>query len=147
MRIVKFALIALCILVVLAISALAYMGMQSRGGSAPGLVGGQLSACPDKPNCVSSEAGTPDDKLIEPFSLNAWANLPAIIEDLGGNVTSQQAIYLSAEFTSSIFGFVDDVEFRLTETNVQVRSGSRVGHSDAGVNAKRVAELRAQLSE
>jgi uncharacterized protein (DUF1499 family) len=42
-------------------------------------------------------------------------------------------------------GYVDDVEFRKTETQVHVRSASRVGHSDMGANRKRVEALRAAI--
>lgn len=52
--------------------------------------------------------------------------------------------YIRAEFTSAFFRFVDDVEFLLddgTET-IHVRSASRVGHSDFGVNRRRVKEIR-----
>jgi len=52
--------------------------------------------------------------------------------------------YLHAEFTSAVFRFVDDVEFLLDDAEkvVHVRSASRVGHSDLGVNRKRVEALR-----
>ena len=55
--------------------------------------------------------------------------------------------YLYAEFKSKLMGFVDDVEFyRDTEANVvHVRSASRLGQSDAGVNRKRVEEIRSKL--
>jgi uncharacterized protein (DUF1499 family) len=45
--------------------------------------------------------------------------------------------------------FVDDVEFLFDDTNkkIHVRSASRVGYSDMGVNRKRVEELRKLLNE
>lgn len=147
MRFVKFTLIALFVLVILGLSALAYMGVQSRGGAPLGLIDGQLAACPDKPNCVSSETGTSDDQKISPLPLSSWEKLPSVIETMGGEITARQAAYVSAEFSSNIFGFVDDVEFRLTDTGVQVRSGSRVGYSDAGVNGERIAELARKLAQ
>ena len=147
MKILKYGVIALVVLVLLGVGAFAFLGMQSRGGTAPGLIDGRLAACPSSPNCVSSEADAPEEKKVDPLPVSAWANLPTVIVDLGGEVTAQQDAYLAAEFTSSTFGFVDDVEFRLTETDIQVRSGSRVGHSDAGVNAARVAEIRQKVGE
>ena len=66
---------------------------------------------------------------------------------MGGAVTTQEEEYIAAEFTSASFGFVDDVEFRLAEEAVHVRSASRVGYSDRGVNADRVAELRKSLGK
>jgi uncharacterized protein (DUF1499 family) len=52
--------------------------------------------------------------------------------------------YLYAEFTSTIFRFVDDVEF-LIDVKAQVihvRSASRLGTSDLGVNRTRVEKIR-----
>ena len=145
MKFLKYGLFGIIALALLGVAAFAFLGMQSRGGSAPGLANGILTACPDSPNCVSSEAGTADEKKVEPLPLSAWETLPTLIADLGGEVTIQDDAYIASEFKSSLFGFVDDVEFRRTETDIQVRSGSRVGHSDAGVNSARIAELREKL--
>ena len=142
MKILKLGLIGVITLILLGIAAFVFLGMQSRSGSAPGLIDGQLAACPSSPNCVASETGTADDKKVDPLPLNTWAALPSLIEEMGGEVTRQTDDYISSEFTSSLFGFVDDLEFRLTDSDIQVRSASRVGHSDAGVNAARVADLR-----
>jgi len=56
--------------------------------------------------------------------------------------------YIHAECTSAVFGFVDDLELHLkpAEKIIAVRSASRLGHSDLGVNRKRVEGLRAVLS-
>nr|WP_197501607.1 DUF1499 domain-containing protein [Hyphomonas sp. Mor2] len=145
MRILKYGVIGLVVLILLGVGAFAFLGMQSRGGEAPGLVEGRLADCPSSPNCVSSEAGTADDKQVAPLPLAAWADLPTVIAEMGGEITAQDESYLAAEFSSSLFGFVDDVEFRLTGADIQVRSASRVGHSDAGVNSARVADLREKL--
>lgn len=145
MKILKYGLFALIGLVLLGVGAFAFLGMQSRGGAALGLDNGRLAACPSSPNCVSSEAETAEDKSVSPLPLSSWASLPAVLTEMGGEVTVQDEAYLAAEFTSSLFGFVDDIEFRLTETEVHVRSASRVGHSDAGVNLARVDALRAEL--
>lgn len=145
MKILKYGLFALIGLVLLGVGAFAFLGMQSRGGTALGLQNGLLAACPDSPNCVSSETGTAEDKSVAPLALAHWASLPATLSEMGGEVTVQDDAYIAAEFSSSLFGFVDDVEFRLTDTEVHVRSASRVGHSDAGVNLARVDALRAEL--
>ena len=145
MKILKYALFGVIGLVLLGLGAFAYLGMQSRSGSALGLVDGRLAACPASPNCVSSETGEPAEKTVEPLPLEVWDALPALLAEMGGTVTGQEVTYLSVEFSSSLFGFVDDVEFRVTETAIHVRSASRVGHSDAGVNQARIADLRARL--
>lgn len=141
----KTVLIVFIALLVLGVGGFFYLGQQSQSGTALGLVKGQLTPCPSSPNCVSSEASTPDEKKVNPLPIVAWAQLPALIAEMGGTVTKQDDTYFAAEFTSSIFKFVDDVEFRLSEDAVHVRSASRVGHSDAGVNSVRVEAVREKL--
>jgi uncharacterized protein (DUF1499 family) len=58
--------------------------------------------------------------------------------------------YIRAEFSSKLFGFVDDVEFYFPDTTstkaiIHVRSASRVGYSDLGVNRKRIEQIRNRL--
>ena len=123
------------------------LGISSQSGSAPGISDGKLAACPSSPNCVSSEAGTESDKSVEVLPVEAWDSIAETVRQMGGNVTNETDAYIAAEFKSSVFGFVDDIEFRLADEGVHVRSASRVGYSDAGVNAKRVAELRSKLPD
>ena len=141
----KTALIVVGVLAVLVVIVFFFLGQKSQSGSAPGLVNGSLAPCPSSPNCASSEAGTPDKKRVEPLSGDVWAQLPAAIEALGGVVTVSEEGYLAAEFTSQSFKFVDDLEFRRDEDSVHVRSASRVGYSDRGVNKARIETLRAAL--
>ncbi len=54
--------------------------------------------------------------------------------------------YLRAEFRSAFFRFADDVEFFATGAVIQVRSASRVGTSDYGVNRRRVEAIREQFN-
>jgi uncharacterized protein (DUF1499 family) len=65
----------------------------------------------------------------------------------GSTIIEENNSYLYAEFKSKLMGYVDDVEFYLdSNTNsVQVRSASRLGKSDLGVNRKRVEEIRSKL--
>ena len=147
MKILKFLVTSVVGLAVLGVLAFFGLGVMSQGGTAPGLVDGRLSPCPESPNCVSSEVETAPEKAVEPLQLEAWDNLPSVIAAQGGTVTSQTKDYISAEFKSAVFGFVDDVEFSRSETQVHLRSASRVGYSDAGANAARVAELRSALGE
>ncbi|MEM1229939.1 MAG: DUF1499 domain-containing protein [Pseudomonadota bacterium] len=142
----KYLLIGLIVLILLGVAGFYFMGRQSANGSAPGLQGERLAACPSSPNCACSEDGTAAEQSVSPLPLDSWAQLPALITSMGGVVTRQEEGYLAAEFTSSTFKFVDDVEFRRAEDAVHVRSASRVGYSDAGVNSARVAALRAGLS-
>ena len=112
----------------------------------------ELAPCPDRPNCVSSLAEDTEHR-IEPLPLEgtpeeALARLRRIIEEMPR--TSVDEIgdgYLKARFRSRIMRFVDDLELVVdAETGVvHVRSASRIGYSDWGVNRKRVEEIRARL--
>lgn len=56
--------------------------------------------------------------------------------------------YLHAEARSRVFRFVDDLEVLVNPAGeLVVRSASRIGRSDFGVNAARVEELRQRLTE
>lgn len=136
-------MIGVLVIVPLGVGGLFYLGQQSQSGAAAGLVQGHQSPCPSSPNCVSSEADTVEEKRVDPLPLSAWAQLPTVIVEMGGTVTKQSDSYVAAEFSSDTFGFVDDVELRLTDDAVHVRSGSRVGYSDRGVNRDRVGAIRA----
>ena len=56
---------------------------------------------------------------------------------------------LHAEATSFLFRFVDDIElyFPVSEKVIHVRSASRAGYSDLGVNRTRVEEIRKRFPE
>jgi len=138
----KKVLTGVIALIILGVGGLFYLGQKSQSGAALGLVEGRLASCPSSPNCVSSETSASTDNLVDPLPVGIWAKLPEIIDAMGGQLITQDVAYVSAEFTSSAFGFVDDVEFRLTEDAVHLRSASRVGYSDQGVNRSRVSSLR-----
>ena len=122
------------------------MGLKSQKGKAKGLVNGHLAQPSPAPNCVSSEVDVQPEKKVAP--LNGTLNqIKAAIKATGGTVTSETDNYLSATYMSKIFKFVDDVEIRHDKENIwHVRSASRVGYSDRGVNRRRVEALRAILS-
>ena len=146
MAILKKVLFAVGGLAVVGAGGFFAMGQMSQSGSAPGLVDGRLAPCPSSPNCVSSEEGADPEKSVEVLPADAWDQLPELLRSMGGSVTTSEDDYLAVEFKSATFGFVDDVEFRRGEDAVHIRSASRVGYSDAGVNAQRVAEIRAALN-
>lgn len=122
------------------------------GGNMPdtlGITNGKLSACPDKPNCVVSH-NYDEQHLIDALSYNS--ELPAAYKKLlgsiaqmpGSKVITKNERYIHAEFTSRIMRYIDDVEFHFSEENkrIELRSASRVGHSDMGVNRERIETLR-----
>lgn len=143
MKILAYILIALVVFVMLSFYLL---GKKSQKMQAIGMVDGKLAACSSKPNCVSSEAGTSGKAEVSPLSTNNLDNVKSAIEKNGGKITKSDGGYLSAEFTSGIFKFVDDVEVRIDGDITHIRSASRVGYSDRGVNKLRVEAIRASLS-
>jgi uncharacterized protein (DUF1499 family) len=112
-----------------------------------GVKDGKLSPCPGTPNCVCSQSEDPRWS-IDPLPPVAIAEIKKAIESMERTkIIEETENYLYAEFTSKLMGFVDDVEFYFDPiTNVvQVRSASRLGKSDLGVNRQRIEEIRAKL--
>lgn len=113
-----------------------------------GLVDGRLRPCPSSPNCVCSEAS--DSHAIAPLRILddpqfAWMRLKALVSELPRTrVVTSTDDYLHVEFTTALMRFVDDVEFLLDAEQgvIEVRSASRIGHSDLGTNRKRVESIR-----
>lgn len=122
----------------------------SRAVEASGLVEGKLSNCPNKPNCVCSEHKDDTRHYIDPIiipqnsTVETFTLLKIVIREMGGNIQIESPNYLAATFTSAIFKFVDDLEIRIDSTQeiIHIRSASRVGHSDMGVNKKRIELLK-----
>jgi len=132
-------------LIVLIIVAFFFLGLKSQKGSAPGLINGQLAACGSAPNCVSSDGDVQPEKQVAPLSASL-ADVRAAITASGGVITSETDSYISATYMSKLFKFVDDVELRdAGDGTVHIRSASRVGYSDRGVNRKRVEAIRAAV--
>ncbi len=114
----------------------------------------KLAACPSSPNCVSSQAADAEH-FIAPFKVvgnveDAWAALKrALLSQSRTVITNETGDTLHAQATSLVFRFVDDIDAILdTDARIiHIRSASRVGYGDFGVNCKRVEMLRAQLQQ
>jgi uncharacterized protein (DUF1499 family) len=113
-----------------------------------------LAPCPNRPNCVSSQ--TQDaTHYIAPFEIlgdpnNAWSALRNAVIGKGRMViTHETTDLLTAEATSLVFRFVDDISAILdVDANViHIRSASRIGYSDLGVNRRRIESLREALQQ
>jgi len=119
-----------------------------------GVSDAKLAPCSLAPNCVCSDA-TGGDHAIAPFRLakpsaEAWRIAGEAVSELPRTrIVSDEATYLHAESRSAVFGFVDDLELHLRDEEgiIAVRSASRVGYSDLGVNRRRVEKLRSLLVE
>ena len=134
------------------------MGLFS--GTRPSNLGvhdGRLAPPKPTPNNVSSQADRNADArhYIEPLhytgdAQRAWAALRNIVAGMPRvRVVKSEPNYLYAEFTSKLMGFVDDVEFYLDAKAgvIQVRSASRLGRGDHGVNRQRIERIRAKLAQ
>ena len=113
-----------------------------------GVKDGKLAPCPGTPNCVSSQS-TDNQSKIDPLPPKTIAEVKQVVESMEGTkIITESDNYLYAEFKSKLMGFVDDVEFYLdtNENVIQVRSASRLGKSDLGVNRQRIEAIRAKLT-
>jgi uncharacterized protein (DUF1499 family) len=107
---------------------------------------GKLSPCPSTPNCVCSYCKDPVH-AIEPFPMvkEPIEKLAGIVDRLPRTkIIKKNDDYLYVEFRSKTFRFVDDVEFKVEESEnlVHIRSASRVGYGDWGVNRDRMEMIR-----
>ena len=113
--------------------------------------GGLLQACPKTPNCFSTQLsmsdsadGHEDHSVIERIVLAVTAT--------NGQIELRSDNYLHATFKSRLLGYIDDFECLVSiseqqdntavdSTLLHCRSASRIGHSDFGVNKKRVTTI------
>jgi uncharacterized protein (DUF1499 family) len=114
-----------------------------------GVVGGKLRPCPDTPNCVCSmdpAAAYHVEPLVFPGDPDeALSRLKDVLANqTRTRLVAEEADYLHAECSSLLFRFVDDLEFSLDrlEKKIHVRSASRTGKYDFGVNRRRVEAIR-----
>ncbi|MFW7377400.1 MAG: DUF1499 domain-containing protein [Oligoflexus sp.] len=128
-----------------------------------GLSEAGLHPCPNLPlsrwhensNCVSSlDVGT--DYYIEPISFHSDVESEAL-QKIARAINEHPQIdvqvltenYMHFEWSSQLFGFIDDVElwWRPELHRIEVRSAARLGNRDFGANRHHVAWLRAVLKE
>jgi uncharacterized protein (DUF1499 family) len=120
-----------------------------------GINNGALAQCPKTPNCVNSQA-VGEKQYIQPIRYegtreDARARLLQILgSQKRAKILTAQENYIRAEFTSALFRFVDDVEFyfpkeKSKERVIHIRSASRIGYSDLGVNRKRIERIRSEF--
>lgn len=149
MKTVLFSLGALALLGLIAYIVMAVMSQKAP--NTLGLQDGKLAPCPKSPNCVCSEIHTQNDAdhYIQAIQGDKalWAKFKGIIHEQGGEVIIDDGNYVHATFSTPIFHYVDDVELRFDEATslIHIRSASRMGRSDFGVNRKRVEKLKQGL--
>ena len=127
-------------------------------GSPPDNLGarnGRLAPCPPSPNCVVSQAGDDTVHEIAPIAYQGDRNAArsTLLKVLGvvprTEVLVEEDNYIRVEFTTRLMGFVDDGEFYLPsdESVIHVRSASRLGESDLGLNRRRLEQIRLALKD
>ena len=137
--------------------ALVGLALLSLGATRPSNLGarnGSLSVCPDSPNCVTSSTSS-QPHLMPPITYEGEPQIAmqTIIDVVsvmdGARVVSSRDGYIYCEFSTSLFRFVDDVEFLLDadQSVIHFRSASRVGHYDFNLNRRRINEIRRRFIE
>jgi len=121
----------------------------SKQSSRIGLIDGELKSCPRSPNCVSSNSKN-KQYYVKPLKYKTSKKIARekLLTILGTiprlRIVTQTDTYIHAECKSLLLGFVDDLEFVFSkkENSIHVRSASRTGYSDFGVNRRRVEDIR-----
>jgi len=133
--------------------------LKGKVPSNPGVRDGRLKAPSRTPNSVSSQAALyPDHPQranadIRPIAFTgdaqeAMTRLTILLEETPGCVlVTREPGYLYTQWTTRWLKFTDDVEFLLdpVASVIHVRSASRLGSKDFGVNRSRVEVLRARF--
>lgn len=153
MKVLRFLFRLILVLALLVL--IAFAGMSGWSRLSPpdaGLVDGALRACPESPNCVSSQAAQPDKQVMPlPYRgdrASTEAALRGALMRLELENQQQEGDYWRSTAVSLLFRFIDDVEFLFDDQAqvVHVRSASRSGYSDRGVNRARVEALREAMA-
>ena len=102
---------------------------------------------PSSPNCVSSRAEPSDGThYVEPLKGTDLAAVKALLEGWERtDLVEEHDGYAHYTCKTKWIGFTDDLELEQEGEVVHVRSASRLGYGDFGVNRKRIERLRAEL--
>ena len=159
MLIIKWLLIVVALIVIAGVLAGQLGLLKGKAPTDLGVHEGRLKPPSKTPNSVSSQAVLYPDHpqlayaSIAPLQLKGdatatLARIGSIIEGMdGGQIVKREPGYLYAQFTTQIMKYVDDAEFWFDPAAgiIQVRSSSRLGSSDLGVNRKRIEFIRQKL--
>jgi len=150
-----------------------YKNIPKHPGTTPSNLGmdknnGKLAICDGALNCFSTTGD--DTHLLQPWTpkggtsktqamdqlvdtIKSYPPGQARIDKAGFKIVSKKPEYLYVQFESGKHGFIDDVEFAVSggdssnPLEVQVRSASRMGFLDLGVNGKRLNWISNHLVE
>ena len=108
----------------------------------------RLAPCPRTPNCVCSQADPADrEHYIAPLETSIEELRKAVQALPRTRIVVARSNYLYAEFRTRLLGFVDDAKFFFDGAAVQLRSASRLGWRDFGVNRARIEDLRRRVTK
>ena len=112
------------------------------------------SPCPRTPNCVSSQEKNSQHRIqpiiFEGSLEHSKERLYLVINAMRGTrIITQEDVYWHVEFTTQLLRFIDDVELYFDESQslIHVRSASRQGYWDLGVNRRRVETILSRFEE
>ncbi len=114
----------------------------------------KLKECPDMPNCVSSQTQN-SSRQVAPLSYTtsteeALATIKQVLLTFPRTkLIESNGLYLHVLFITPLFRFRDDVEVLIDESNklIHIRSASRLGYWDFGVNSRRVEAIRQAFNQ
>ena len=119
-----------------------------------GVTAGRFMPCPDTPNCVNSQSDSPQHTIPPiPFQgppADASEKIRrALLKQPRTQIVSDDNNYIHAESRSALLRFVDDIEIYIDAEQhvIHIRSASRVGRSDLGVNRQRVESIRKAFAD
>ncbi|WP_245546235.1 DUF1499 domain-containing protein [Marinomonas posidonica] len=138
------------LIVVLLAGFFVYVKMNNQMPEGLGVTDGQLKPCSSAPNCVSTQADQTDDvHYADPVVYSGGRQdmqlrIEAYMLRQGAKLVDNSLGYAHFEVESDIVGYIDDIEFYLPESDsvVHIRSSSRIGYSDFGVNRDRVRQIQ-----
>jgi len=130
-------------------------GQPVKDNKSLGIIDDHLVRCPDTPNCINSEYPGHTEHYFSPLDLHPANNKQIMLQAqktllaMGAQIINSDSHYLAATFTSRLFKFVDDFELRLDTANqkLHIRSASRTGYSDFGVNKRRVKKFTELMTD
>lgn len=117
-----------------------------------GITSGSLHTAPNKPNWVSSTVPAQSKNYVAPLTDQGNTNLSTVLETLSNwprtKLITANNTYVHFEQRSYVWGFVDDIEIHqpVAGGDIHLRSASRLGYSDAGVNRARIKKLKSALT-
>jgi uncharacterized protein (DUF1499 family) len=106
-----------------------------------------LEPCPDTPNCFLATYEFNSTDILSFMSIVSTI----ITEERTSDIISQDSHNLHATYTIPVFGWIDDLNIEVTPSPsgkmyLHIRSASREGNWDIGVNKRRVHRIVRKLS-